>query len=338
LDLDQAGEPVVRGEILALAPSAESLAIAMTAGFVVTGREHLPVLGLEVVTLAAPAGLSTVKAVRRLRTLDPAGQYDFDHIYDQSGNTPLAAAKTDFQPATGARVDVGMIDGGVAALPTAFAGVRLTQRGFALGDGVASEHGTEVASVLVSQAPVARLFVADVYGRSPSGGSAADIARGLEWLARDRVGVINISLAGPPNLLLAAATRAASDKGILIVAPVGNDGPAAPPQYPASYPEVIAVTAVDARGRLLPEAGRAAHVDFAALGAGVRVAKASGGFGQARGTSFAAPIVSARLAVLSPVPDPRRAAEAVEALESRARKGPGALGHGVVDEIAPGGR
>src|SRR3546814_16350022 len=65
---------------------------------------------------------------------------------------------------------------------------------------------------------------------------------------------------------LAAAVTRAQQRGILIVAAVGNNGPAAPHAYPASYRGVLAVTCVDAKDRLLPEAGRALHVDFAAPG------------------------------------------------------------------------
>ncbi|WP_031310193.1 S8 family serine peptidase, partial [Sphingobium sp. C100] len=70
---------------------------------------------------------------------------------------------------------------------------------------------------------------------------------------------------------------------------------AAPPAYPASYPGVIAVTGIDGRGRLLPEAGRALHVDFAAPGADMQAATMADGKGAVRGTSFAAPLVAGRL-------------------------------------------
>src|SRR5207248_11432234 len=106
-----------------------------------------------------------------------------------------------------------------------------------------------------------------------------------------RTPVINISLVGPPNAVLAAAVKAAIGRGLLLVAPVGNDGPAAPPLYPAAYPGVVAVTGVDGRRRVLPEAGRAGHVDFAAPGE-VSAAAPGGGYANARGTSFAAPIVA----------------------------------------------
>jgi subtilisin family serine protease len=95
---------------------------------------------------------------------------------------------------------------------------------------------------------------------------------------------------------------------------VANAGPAAPPLYPAAYPGVVAVTGVDARRRVLPEAGRGSHVDFAAPGAEVTVAGLAGGFVTVRGTSFATPVVAGRLARLLPAPDPGGAKAAVDAL------------------------
>ena len=106
--------------------------------------------------------------------------------------------------------------------------------------------------------------------------------------------------------------------GVLMVAAVGNDGAAAPPAYPASYPEVIAVTGVDGRDRALIEAGKALHLDFAAPGADLLGASADGGTRKLRGTSFAAPFVAGRLARLASAgPLPR--ARAIAMLETEAR-------------------
>jgi subtilisin family serine protease len=144
--------------------------------------------------------------------------------------------------------------------------------------------------------------------------------RALRWLASKRPQVINISLVGPPNQLVQRAVAAVRGRGINIVAAVGNDGPAAPPQYPASYPGVIAVTGVDARGRALAEAGRAAHLDFAAPGADMAAALPGQGYANVRGTSFAAPLATARLAVRG----------SLQGLTSEARPGKGRVGRGIV--------
>jgi subtilisin family serine protease len=115
---------------------------------------------------------------------------------------------------------------------------------------------------------------------------------------------------------MARAIAAARARGIQLVAAVGNDGPAAPPQYPASYPGVIAVTGVDARGRALREAGKAAHLDFAAPGADMAAALPGQGYATVRGTSSAA----ARLAVVG----------SAQRLVAEARPGRGRVGRGIV--------
>ncbi len=231
-----------------------------------------------------------------------------------------------------------MLDTGVDADHPALTSAQISQRGFAPGGVKPDAHGLAVASLMVGRgggfqgaAPGARLYVADVYGAGPTGGSADDIVRALAWMAQQRVPVVNVSLVGPANLTVAAAVRVLIARGALIVAPVGNDGPAAPPLYPASYPGVIAVTAVDGRGRLLVEAGHAAHTDFAALGADVLAAGPGGGLVKVRGASFAAPRVSGRLALLLAAPDPAAASRAVAQLARAARPARG-LGHGLVGE------
>ncbi|MRL70290.1 S8 family serine peptidase, partial [Brevundimonas sp. SPF441] len=66
----------------------------------------------------------------------------------------------------------------------------------------------------------------------------------------------------------------------------------APPLYPAAYPQVVGVTAVNAQGRVIAEAGRGDQVDYAAPGADMAAAGRAGSFVSVRGTSFAAPLVA----------------------------------------------
>ena len=138
--------------------------------------------------------------------------------------------------------------------------------------------------------------MADVYGTDKAGGNALAMAKGLGWLVARGSKVVTISLVGPRNAVLERAIRAAQRKGVVVVAAVGNDGPAAPPAYPASYNGVVAVTAVDGKRRALIEAGRALHLDYAAPGADIYGRNAKGKRIGLRGTSFATPLVAARLA------------------------------------------
>lgn len=322
IELDDFGAPVVRGRVLALAPDPQALAAARQAGFEVLEQADLSDIGVGLVVLRPPAGMPAREAVQRLRQLDPAGTYEFDHIYSDAGQVAAASGASARSAAKGrGGVRIGLLDTGVAERHPALAGLQIEQRGFAPGGLTVRPHGTAVASLLAGQAgrfrgaaPGAALHVADVYGAGPTGGSVAILVRALSWLAESRTPVINISLVGPPNRVLEAAVKGLTGRGHLLVAAVGNDGPAAPPLYPAAYPNVIAVTAVDGRGRVLLEAGRGDHVDFAAPGADMAAANPNGGFSPVRGTSFAAPLVAGELARRLSAPDPTAAAAALSGL------------------------
>jgi subtilisin family serine protease len=213
-----------------------------------------------------------------------------------------------------------------------------------------AQHGTAVASLLVGRGdgfesviPGATLYTADIFC-GHGGGSMALLAIALDWMAREKVAVVNISLVGAKSVLLTGLVRALTTRGFLLVAAVGNDGPTAPPLFPASYPDVVGVTGVDGKHKVLPEACRGEQVDFAAVGAGLVAADVGGAFSEIRGTSFATPIVAALLAGSLQAPNPAKAREALATLESTAidigNNGTDpSYGKGLVGaELAPGRR
>ncbi len=315
LEADPDGQPIVRSQILALAPSSGALDAARASGFEVVRTDDVGEGNL--VTLRAPRGMSTSRALRRLREADPQGTYDFDHLHIESGTAPPIVAMGQHGSASGAGARIGLIDSGVAA-HRALGGAIAAQRGFVQQSAIPAAHGTAVASLLASAAPGARIYVADIYGDTPTGGASSAMARALSWLASERVPVINISLVGPRNRIVEALVARLSARGFLIVAAVGNDGPAAPPLYPAAYANVVGVTGVDARSRVLPEAGRGAQVDFAAPGV-VRAAAPGDRATQVRGTSFAAPTVAGLLAERMRAPGAGNSQRALTSLRADAR-------------------
>lgn len=333
LEFDARGDPAVKGELLLLDAPPDALRAATAAGFAVLENGEIEGLGLRSARLRAPAGMGLARAEKELAKLIPSATIQSNPIYQPSGAAGGGTGRQLPTPAAGAGAAIGLIDGGVAPHPTLPADI--VRRGFAEGAPAPDAHGTAIASILVGRgavrgiSPGSRLYAADIYGRDPRGGSALAIARALGWLAASRVAVVNISLAGPPNPLLGRAVSEADRRGLLMVAAVGNDGAAAPPAFPASYPQVIAVTGVDRRGQALIEAGKAAHLDFAAPGADLVAARPGGGTIKVRGTSFAAPFVTGRLARLAasgPLPRPR--AIALLTAESAMPKGGTARLHG----------
>lgn len=335
LEPDPHGEPAVRHEILATSPSPAGLARAAALGLTVLREQRLEALDQSIVVLAVPANAATATLLAALRAADPDGSYDFNHLYSGSGDAPAVPAA----PAHGGAV--GLVDSGVDTVHPALAGASVRRWGC---DGAARphSHGTAVAALLVGQAerfrgaaPDTPLYAADIYCDSPTGGSAERIGAALAWLAREQVGVINLSLVGPANEALRRVVAAMVARGHLLVAAVGNDGPAAPPLYPASYPGVVGVSAVDRNGRPLPEAARGPQVMFAAPGSQmVSAAPGTPPYRQVRGTSFAAPLVAALLAPQLRHPDGAAAKAAIAQLARQAVPGPvperDAIGLGIV--------
>lgn len=340
IELDRDNNPVRAGEVTLADPDPALLALAARAGFSVIESERYDDLGIGFARLRAPAGLSAVEAVRVLGRIVGGDRVTLDPLYSASAvgavapssRTPAEAGVRGVgggmpSPNTASK-RIGIIDGGVAAGTPGLA----AQQGFASGAPRASDHGMAVASLLTggggirASAPGAALHVADVYGSDPAGGSASALARALAWMVQAKVPVVVMSLAGPDNALLGRFVAAARARGTVVVAAVGNNGPAAPPAYPASYPQAIAVTGVDGRGRVLVEAGRARHLDYAAPGADMLALNAAGQARSVRGTSFAAPLVAARLSAVWA----GDAAAAIRALDREAKGGTGRTGRGVL--------
>jgi subtilisin family serine protease len=305
--------------VMAIDISEPALARALQEKFRVLRTRELLDLDMRVTVLGTPDGMSASRGLKRLRKLDPEGTYDYNHVYLDSGDADGIGALANGGPGhPGNRANrVGLVDTGVDSTHEALAGARVHR--FGCNDvAVPSVHGTAVAALLVSTQAIGELFAADVYCDEPTGGSIEAVAAAMGWMARERVAVINVSLVGPRNALLERAVKTLVARGHLIVAAVGNDGPAAPPLYPAAIDGVVGVTAVDPEHRVLIEACRGKHVDFAALGLSRSAAAGTAnGYGEVRGTSFAAPIVTLLLSDLA-VPDVLKRQQLLDGLAARA--------------------
>jgi len=332
VERDPNGAPVMRAEIVAFSPTDGAIASARSAGFVVLRDTVLDGFDARIVVLRAPPGLSTRRALARLRAQDPSGAYDFNHIYLDSGDVAAETeSSANLQPATDrgapavqAATRIGLVDGGVDATHPVFKDALIHRHGCA-DKAIPSTHGTAVASLLIGRsdefrgaAPDAELFAADVYCGLADGGAVDAVVEAISWIAHERVPVINVSLVGPRNVALEGAVRAVIARGFIVVAAVSNDGPASPPLYPAAYPGVVGVTGVDARQKALVEACRGPQVTFAAPGADMAAALLAPSFAAVRGTSFAAPIVAGLLAARMREPDARAARQAVAELVAQA--------------------
>lgn len=311
IELDPAGEPVLHGEFLAIAPDATALQAIEAAGFeLMPDAASLDELGLELRRVRDTRSRPAARAMRALRDAAPSVEFEYQHVFLTSSTSGAAAAA--IAPGeTASPLRVGLVDSGVDASRPEFARLRVQAHG-CNGRPVPHAHGTAVAARLAGNAP-GHLYAADLWCGDPVGRATLGLVEALAWMARERVPVINVSLVGPHNAALARAVAALQARGHVIVAAVGNDGPAAPPLYPAAYPGVVGVGAVDARLRVLPESGSGPHVDFVAPGVVPGRGRAT------RGTSFAAPIVARVAAMRLAEPDVAAAEGIRQRLAAEAR-------------------
>lgn len=201
--------------------------------------------------------------------------------------------------ARGARILVAVIDSGIDVEHPEMKGTIEDVFNPAGGDGAPHPHGTSVAGAIVAQsrltgvAPSARILAVRAFDPAAgSEGTTFSILKGLEWSVQKGARVINMSFAGPQDPIMARLLAAASKKGIVLVAAAGNAGPKSPPLFPASDPNVIAVTATDAEDRLFQGSNRGHHVAVAAPGVNLLLPTPGGSYGMNTGTSFAAAHIS----------------------------------------------
>lgn len=318
-------------ELVALGVPPAALPLLRAEGFVVLG-ERRTADGTLLLRLRAPPRLGALAALQRLRALAPGAAVDRNHLFrpatDLPGATPAAAAPGDPGRAAPGRacaapppgLAIALVDTAVEAAHPGLAPLAVeteTLRGPGRRPSRPA-HGTAVALRLAEALPGARLVALDAFHLGPEGetADAFDIAAALDRAATLRVAVANLSFAGPANAVVERLGAAAAGRGVVMVAAAGNEGPRAAPRYPAAYAWAVAATAVRADGGRWARAPVGPHIAFAAHGVEVALPGVAGGRPRRwSGTSFAAPLVSAALAVLPPAEDgpgpvPRLAARA----------------------------
>ncbi len=154
-------------------------------------------------------------------------------------------------------------------------------------------HGTQVAGVIADTSLDSVYIKPYKVLDSQGGGTVITLAAGINCAVNDEVDVINISIGFEEDSeVLKAAIDNAERNDITVVAAAGNDA-SNTAYYPASYASVIKVTAVNNSNVIANFSTFGTDVDFAAPGVDIKTTTLNNEYTVVKGTSFAAPSVSA---------------------------------------------
>jgi membrane-anchored mycosin MYCP len=264
---------------------------------------------------------------------------------------------------TGSGVTVAVVDSGVDADHPQLhrTGKVLPGRDFYLvgslpGNFDCVSHGTGVASIIAADqatgvgfqgvAPGARILPVRVSEREAGQNGQAELidpqilAKGIRYAVDQGARVINLSMSGDQDQApVRAAVAYAVAKDVVVVAAVGNrqsDVPGVLPSYPAQYPGVLGVGAIDSSGARLSASQFGPYVDLVAPGGSVLAAARRTGHAYSDGTSFAAPFVAGSAALVRAAYPKLTAAQVVQRLKATATPARGGAdsqqyGAGIVD-------
>ncbi|GAA3376358.1 type VII secretion-associated serine protease mycosin [Streptomyces sannanensis] len=221
-----------------------------------------------------------------------------------------------WQVSTGSGVTVAVIDTGVDADVPELRGRVLEGANFEeAGDGRVDKdgHGTNMAVTIAGNgaqggikglAPGAKILPVTSSSDALGFGGHDGLAKGIRYVADTDARIINVSRGGKPTSEDMAELRSAVDyalqKGKLIFAASGNEGDEGNPiEYPAALPGVVAVGALDTKGKVTKFSGYRDYVALSAPGDKIPAhCTKSEGYCETSGTSYATALASASAALI----------------------------------------
>jgi len=250
-----------------------------------------------------------------------------DPSYSQQWNLRSINVEAAWDETRGSGITVAVIDTGVSPVPD-LKDTKLVEGYDFVNDRVDAfddnGHGTHVAGTIAQSTNNSYGVAGVAYEASlmplkvlsaGGGGTISDIAEAIKFAADNGADVINMSLGGGgESQLMQEAIDYAYNKGVAIIAAAGNANQNSA-SYPARYPHVLGVSAVDSAGVKAPYSNYGAGVDISAPGgseAGKIVQETinpktkTAIFSGFQGTSMAAPHVAgvAALVKASGINDP----------------------------------
>ena len=217
-----------------------------------------------------------------------------------------ADAYLDVEPKS--RIRVGIMDTGVHVQHVDLkqnikGGINVTGNPNDLSD--ANGHGTHVAGIIgalnneigiVGVMPKTDLYAVKVFN-SNGEGSLSDIIKGLQWCINNKIKLVNMSFgSSTDNATFREVFKNAEKAGVIMVVAAGNDSSEHLIQYPAKYPETIAVSSLNQSNNISSFSSYGPEVNFIAPGEDILSTWNDGGYKTLSGTSMAAPHVTGAIA------------------------------------------
>ncbi len=294
----------------------------------VVGQRDIAALDVKVVRTAPGTGAAVARRLRASGLFRYVEPNYYVHV-DAAPNDPLfpeqwglAAANVPaaWDTARGAGVVIAIVDSGIdPGHPDLAANVIPGFNVLSGSDDTSDDngHGTHMAGIaaasgfngigVIGIAPDAELMPIKVLDASGAG-TYADLAEGIVYAADHGARVINLSIGGEvDSSTLSTAVAYAQSKGVVMAAAAGNDGTWAP-SYPAAYPGVVAVGAIDPQGALASFSNFGPWLTLVAPGVNILTTDMGGGYADSTGTSPATPFVAGAAALLlaaNPSLDPK---------------------------------
>ena len=289
-------------------------------GLTIVAQETIGTLGRPVYTLRIANGQSVREVIRRVEAagLPVAVQPKYAYRLTQDHNNPNADLGdpaqyivnkfhlTEVHQITkGDKAVVAVIDSEIDSNQPNLAGTVSDRYDAGCGASSPHPHGTGMAGAIASHgqllgvAPQANIIAICAFGGAGQPeASTMNIIKGLDYAIQRGARIVNMSFAGPRDPALAQVLQIAREKGILVIAAAGNNGPKSPPLYPGADPNVMAVTATDASDRLFNGANQGKYITVAAPGVDILVPAPNGAVQFTTGTSVASANVSGVAALL----------------------------------------
>jgi subtilisin family serine protease len=307
--IDQSRSPAVAGQL------------AQAYGLEVISTRPIALLGARATLFRVRNGRSEDDALAALQNDQRVRSAQFNlryfHSDDRRGGSkaidqygPRAVRLPDaHRLALGRNVVVAVIDSAVDKAHPDLAGA-IVQSFDVVGDkdAQADFHGTAVAGIIRSHglvegvAPMAKIMSVRAFhtnrGAAMPETTTARLLAAVDVAVDKGARVLNMSFVGGRDRQLHEALQEAYRRGVVLVASAGNGGPQAAPAYPAAYPEVIAVTAIDEGDNRYEHANRGGYIVIAAPGVDILAPVEGGKHELVSGTSFATAYVSGIAALL----------------------------------------